>query len=361
MMHISRTVSLAALLTVMLLVSMTVLAPVRAGERLLTVNTSDVSEVFFITGEPTLVMNGFDLTPQSILRPAVIDRVTIVVDTPVSGAPSEIVIYEDANGGSPVDARLVTRQGVNITMPGSQTFTLAEPAVITQPVVWVGFYLPVDFRFYADQSGSSVLTYWAWTPGGQFDLSNLASASVLGPANGSAPVNLDMGGTARITAEITPANPLAGTPVILANQQAQGQQVDPNFAVMVQYQQCERVIYDSADENISYESNLDIYCQIVEPWNAPPNPIGFIRRGPLYDLALYTDRGIKPGVLDIFVTHCIRPAERVLEVAMIGVAYEAPRVWRILPTERYGDVVCAEVPHGGNLSLFVPEGALDEE
>src|SRR5215216_1554363 len=160
-MRITRIASLLAVLAV-LFVSLMVMLPVQAGERLLTVNGGAASDVFFTSGEQTLVMNGFDLTPLEILRPAVIDRVTIVVDTPVVGQTTQLVIYEDVNGGSPIDARLTHQESINILSSGSVTITLAQPAEILAPVVWIGFYLPPDFKFLADQSGSSVLTYWGW-------------------------------------------------------------------------------------------------------------------------------------------------------------------------------------------------------
>jgi hypothetical protein len=74
----------------------------------------------------------------------------------------------------------------------------------------------------------------------------------------------------------------------------------------------------------------------------------------LYDVFFYKSSGLISGRLDYEVTHCIRPAAEDLNTALIGLAYGAPRQWRILPTERFGDLVCAEVRHGGNLSVFLP-------
>lgn len=346
-----RFLSLVAVLFASL--SFLILLPVQAGERLLSVNKGSQSEVFFTSGEQTLVMNGFDLTPLDILRPAVIDKVTIIVDSPVAGQPSELVIYEDINGGSPVDARLTYRQSVNITSAGSVTIPLAEPAEILAPVVWIGFYLPPDFRFLADQSGSSVLTYWGWTPGGTFDLANLASAQVFGPGDGSAPVNIDMNGIARITAEITSANPGLGTPVILQSFQTAG---DPNapMGVLAEYPDCPNIKYDTDDEFTSYQDRINLHCRDIDRWLAPTAPQGFTRRGRLYDIVIYTNDGEVTHQLEAFVTHCIEPNERHLESALIGVAYGAPRVWRILPTQRFGTQVCAELPHPGLVSYFTP-------
>ena len=46
--------------------------------------------------------------------PATIDKVSIAVDTPVPGAAVTVVVYQDANGGSPVDATLIGQASVNI-------------------------------------------------------------------------------------------------------------------------------------------------------------------------------------------------------------------------------------------------------
>jgi len=151
-------------------------APVQAGSIILSNNSGNESSVFFIEGEPSVVINVFDLSTLGVEVPIILDAVTISVDTPVAGANTEILIYEDANGGSPVDARLVARQTVQINQRGNNRILLDNPALITEPVVWVGFYLPVGFRFNADNSGTSLLTYWAWTPGGTFDVNNLANA-----------------------------------------------------------------------------------------------------------------------------------------------------------------------------------------
>ena len=66
--------------------------PVNAGERTLSVNGNDQNAVWFITGEASLVMNGFDLNASGIVLPAVIDRVSIAVDTPTPGVPIDVVI-----------------------------------------------------------------------------------------------------------------------------------------------------------------------------------------------------------------------------------------------------------------------------
>ncbi len=180
-------------------------APASAGTTVLSNNSGSASAPWQINGEPSLVITGFDLNSLGIQRPAVIDKISIVVQTPVPGGAVTAVVYQDANGGSPSDATLAGSQQVDITQAGTFTVTLAAPITVNQPVVWIGFYLPVGFSFLADTSGTSVLTYWAWTPGGTFDLNTLSSAQVLGPSDGTAPVNLNLNGKARITAEITGA------------------------------------------------------------------------------------------------------------------------------------------------------------
>ncbi len=338
----------------------TVLLPlsVSAGERVLSINGNDQNAVWFISGEPSMILNGFDLAAAGITTPAVIDRASIAVQTPVPGSSIDVVIYQDANGGSPADATVAGRTTVDITQSG--TFTAVfEPAVaITQPVVWVGFYLPVDFEFLADTSGTSVLTYWAWASGGRFDVNNLGSASVLGPADGSAPVNINMNGRARITVEVTPGTTPApaanATPASNIITQTTGGSA-ANISYMVAYPECSGALYDTGDEVISFRNFINLHCREVPTWQAPAAPEHYTRRGTLYDVLFYTPySSILTQRLDIAVTHCIRPAAEDLDRALMGVAFGMPRQWRILPTERFNDLVCAEIFYGGNLSYFVP-------
>jgi hypothetical protein len=327
-----------------------------AGERVLSINGNDGNATWFITGEPSLVMNGFDLNTFGIALPAVIDRISIAVDTPTPGVPIDVVVYQDANGGSPVDAALAGSTQVDITQAGTFTVTLPQPITVTQPAVWVGFYLPVDFTFIADTSGPSVLTYWAWTPGGRFDLGNLASAAVLGPADGSAPVNLNMNGRARITLEITPAGGTAvGTSVAGAPPIVQTSGGAADLAVLATYAGCANVLWDTADDRLSLREAYDTDCRIVPAWQSPAAPLGYVRRGEMYDLQFYNEFGFTvTSRLPAAITHCIRPAVADLAAAVIGNAYGQPRTWRILPSERFGDLVCAEVRYGGGLAYFVP-------
>ncbi len=226
---------------------------------------------FFISGEKSLVINGFDLNSLGIQRPAVIDRISIAVQTPVAGTPIDVVVYQDANGGSPVDATLAGSEQVTINSSGTFTAVLTTPITVTQPVVWIGFYLPVDFVFLADTSGTSVLTYWAWTSGGTFDLNTLSSAEVLGPADGTAPVNINMNGIARITAEITGANGSTSD-----NAVTPGGQTGANMSLIGVYSTCPDVGHDLEDEYISYgDRDQPRTAQIVPVSESPAPPVGY--------------------------------------------------------------------------------------
>ena len=333
---------------------------VSAGQKVLSINSGDASTTWFITGEQTLVMNGFDLTKQGLSFPATIDKVSLAVDTPVAGTPVDIVVYQDANGGTPVDATLAGQGQATITQPGVFTFTFPTPITITQPVVWIGFYLPVNFKFLSDKSGSSVLTYWAWTPGGKFDLSKLSTASIFGPSNGTAPVSLNMNGIARITAEISSAG--AGVPTIVpAGTPAAGNgQIasDPNTdlsPLRVYPPACDTLFWDTADTGISYGGSIEPRCTAIWPGYAPGAPAGYKRMQMYYDITFYNSKG-QPisGALSIPVTHCIQANPADLDRAIVGIADGAPRSFKILPTLRVGNLVCAEIDHSGGISYFVP-------
>lgn len=339
-----RKSGLFGLAVLILLIGMT---GVLAGEQTLSINGNDQNAVWFVSGEASMILNGFDLTRFNVALPATVDQVSIAVDRAVPGQTIDVVVYQDANGGSPVDATLAGRTTVDITGPGVFTATFATPLTITQNAVWAGFYLPVDFQFIADTSGTSVLTYWAWTPGARFDVANLASASVLGPSDGTAPVNINMNGIARITLGITGANGV--TPIV--GQTAGGA---ADMSVLAAYPACQALLWDTADERISLEDDVNLHCREVTAQFAPSNPLGFARRGPLYDVLIYKPNGVIPQRLDAAVTHCIRPAAEDLASAVIGVTVGAPHTWLLLPTQRFGDLVCAEVFRVGNISYFVP-------
>lgn len=370
---------LLLIVVALLLVAMPALAQEtdEAREITLTNNSGSGVSTWFIVGEPSLVMNGFDLSPLNVNLPVSIRSVTIDVERPTPGQPVQLVIYQDPRGGSPIDATLVSQTQIDIPAAGLFTYEFPEPVQITAPVIWIGFYLPVDFEFRADTSGSSVLTYWAWQPGGTFDLSNLESAAVFGPADGSAPVNLDMQGIARITARLitdgsgtaptTPAVSPApgGIPLIDAPipRDEQGRPIRPlvgdparvNIGVMVGYSPvCTDLYYDREDIVVTYRSNLAMHCSLDRPEFQPPSPPGFSRRGVVYNI--YTFGATNVEALPHAVTHCLRPPSSELDRALIGLAYGVPREWRILPTVRFGDLICAEVDFAGVISYFVPQG-----
>lgn len=335
--------------------------------------TSD-STTWFITGEPSLVMNGFDLTPLNLTPPIFVKAIRIAVVRPVPGITIDAVLYADDTGGSPIDARIVAWERTTIDSAGVARIEFPEPVMITSPVVWAGFYLPVDFRFRADTSGSSVLTYWAWQPAGVFDLANLTSAAVFGPADGSAPVNIDMGGVARITIEVM--NP-AADPDILREVAPIGVQITapPNASLsnMTQYSQCSGVSFDHLDIAITARFAFTLNCRTDIPqdgpglfWNFERVQAGiesFVRPGRLYDITPFGDYRLPDGdstALRVPVTHCLAPDIMHLEDAVLAVAYGAPQRWKILPTVRYGNVICAELTHAGSLAYLVPRDPSEE-
>lgn len=336
-----------------------------AGDRVLSINSGDASSTWFVTGEPSLVMNGFDLTPLRLTLPITLDKASIAIDTAVPGALVDVVVYQDGNGGSPVDATLVGQTQVTINQPGVFTATFPTPLTISQPVVWVGFYLPESFRFLADRSGSSVLTYWAWTPGGRFDLSRLSSAGVLGPGDGSAPVSISMGGIARITAEISaPGGVLPTTiPVTLvsgtlvpgaATQIAVSGSADTSM--MSRYGvPCETLSWDTADVSITFRTRVIPKCRVIWEGFAPAPPTGFQRRQLYYDLTFFTDRGAPiSDKLEFPITHCIEPSPTDVNNAIFVLATGSPRQFTTLPTLRVGNLICAEIKQSGGLSYVVP-------
>lgn len=341
-----------------------------AGEVILNSNKGESSSTWFIDGESTLVMNGFDLTSLGVALPAQIDAVSIAVNQAVPDAPIQIVIYEDANGGSPVDARLVYQTQTTIQSTGTVRIVLPQPATVNAPAVWVGFYLPVGFRFFADESGSSVLTYWGWSPGATFDLANLSTAAVFGPSDGSAPVSITMGGIARITAEVinTSAAGFTGTGETEAGVTV-GRPIDggeANLSLMSLYPYCgERLLYDQQDVQFTANLQFSIHCrpnmdafqpgQITNRDVLPSDIPSYERRGQMYEVFVNgeTASGSSERLLNP-VTHCLRPEQGELATSVIAIAYGAPRAWEFLPTVRFGEWVCAEVSHQGFLSYFVP-------
>lgn len=337
--------------------------PANAGEIILSNNSGADSAWFSIEGEPSLVINGFDLGPYALSYPTALDAVSISVNR-VTGEPMDLVIYEDANGGSPVDATLVYRQQVTINRTGFIRIILDQAAIVSEPVIWVGFYMPVGFRFNADQSGSSVLTYWGWTPGSRFDISDLSSAVTLGPGDGTEPVNISMEGIARITAEIRePFFEEMEREVLVGKQFVDEDQTDTT--ILQEYDYCGDLLFDPEDINISGKASFSINCRVSQEFDAPTNvaqPSGEIldvqRAGHLYKLEPH----ISPeehvhGAIATFpvpVTHCMRIQKIDLERAIVAEARDIPERWYVLPSVRFNDIVCAEVTHGSYLAYFLP-------
>ena len=344
--------------------------PLSAGDLVLSNNSGSDNAVFYIAGEPSLVINGFDLTPLGLELPAALDTVSISVSVPAPGSSIDLVVYQDANGGSPVDATLVYQQAVALERTGINRITLEQAAIITEPVVWVGFYLPVDFRFHADRSGSSVLTYWAWTPESTFDLSSLSSAAVLGPGDGSEPVGIAMDGIARITAEIRTAQHDEVSVSLPVGQQFVAE-VRQDTSIMQVYENCDLVLYDPEDISISAALSFPLDCRIAPEFEAPTawaNPpdqlLDMQRAGNLYKIetSLRQDQHVwgRPSQLPVRVTHCMRIAPGDLERAVIGEVRETEQWgerWHILPSVRFNDIVCAEVSVANYLSYFLPRTA----
>ena len=357
------------LLSVIALVAVLLLRPnpSAAGDIILTHNRGGENAVFFVNDEPSLVINGFDLSPHTTRFPIALDAVSISVDRPAPGSRIDLVVYQDANGGSPVDATLVHRQSVQINRSGVQRFILNEAAIITEPVAWVGFYLPVGFRFHADTSGPSVLTYWAWAPGGTFPLDNLASAPVLGPGDGAEPVSIDMQGVARITAELRPLfHQEMASDAVLGNQLiAEGEQ---DTSLLQGYPHCGGLLFDPEDIAITSRASFTVHCGVASEFDAPTeivHPDGHFldlqRAGHLYKLeAQIPQAQLVEGAVNVMpvpVTHCIQIQAGDLEQAVIAEARGIPERWHALPSVRFEDVVCAEITTASYLSYFLPRGA----
>ncbi|MDX2075438.1 MAG: hypothetical protein SFZ02_03335 [bacterium] len=361
-----RTLSLMALS--LLMIWNNTPATVDAGTYLLS-NNGDGFRGWTITGEPTLVMNGFDLPSFTLTPPITIDTVRMSVEQFVAGQNVEAVIYQDFNGGNPVDAVLVARQSFPVTQTGVFIGRLTTPVQITAPVVWVGFYMPVGFRFRSDQSGSSVLTYWGWTPNTTFDLNNLRTATVFGPSDGTAPVNLNIGGIARITAEITPSGTQVPTNLNLVTAVTTGTTTGTttspttqiigssttNLSPMIVYPSCPGVFYDTQDIIINYNNGVRTFCNTIYTIFAIPVPTGYRQVGLLHDISLYGIPVENQSPLPFPITHCIRPLATDTTTALIGVAYGTPRQWVILPSVRFNDLVCAEMRYPGFISYFLPQ------
>ena len=338
--------------------------PAIAGDTILTNNSGGGNKFFIIENEPSLVINGFDLSPYNLQFPVALDAVTISINVGAPGVPVDLVVYQDANGGSPEDATLIYRQQVSINHSGSIRFLLDRAAIVSEPVIWVGFYLPVGVRFNADTSELSVLTYWAWTTGGTFDVNALSSAEILGPGDGTEPVAINMEGVARITAEIrTPFFEETENTVLVGKQFVDESEQDTT--IMNTYDYCGDLLYDPDDITISGEASFTIVCGVASEFEAPTNvaqPSGELldvqRAGHLYKLIA----NIPPeqhvhgatNVLPVSVTHCIRIQPGDLGTAIIAETRGIPERWYVLPSVRFGDLVCVELTTASYLSYFLP-------
>ncbi len=346
-------------------------AAAQDGRVILNNNRGIENNIWQIQGERTLVMNGFDLTTGTLALPVLIENVSIDIfePLPITDATNrvDVVVYGDANGGSPVDATLLETQQVVFRQAGINTVQFDEPVIVNTPVVWVGFYMPVGTEFRGDDQGPSVLTYWAWTPGTEFNIRDLSTAQQFGPSDGSAPLNFNINGVARITAtgrsaflEQVEENSFLNEVNETSIQEPQAQAAD----VLTNYNQCPDLFFDTADVSVSLRSSVSPACTTVESWNAPPSPAGFTRRGEqfsVYDLTFYNDDGqaIADRVL-VPVSHCFPASEADRPRGVIGVAYGSPRTWDFFPSAEIGNLVCAEVDRGGNIALFVRELSSEE-
>ncbi|MCS6834678.1 MAG: hypothetical protein NZ750_01500 [Anaerolineae bacterium] len=330
------------------------------------------SKTWTIIGEPTLVMNGFDLSQVTAVFPVTISAVSIQIVRAVPGQPVSVVIYEDPNGGSPADARLIHKTDTTIDDVGNVTVPLAQAVDVNSPVVWVGFYLPIGTRFRSDQQGSSVLTYWAWNPGDFLDLVNLGAAQVFGPSDGSDPVKINLGGVARIsfTAISAGGRPLLpnGQPLTVGRQ-LPAPEGNVNIAPLRPYSTCGgELLYDQADiDALAADSTFSLSCTvqygayasgIIANQNLLDTQLtGLERRGPMFHVIGYGNFQIDPAQpqrLRVPVTHCLRVPVNDIQQAVLGVAYGVPMAWEILPSIRYNDLLCAELTHTGPISYFMP-------
>ncbi|MBC8098971.1 MAG: hypothetical protein H7Y11_05975, partial [Armatimonadetes bacterium] len=101
-------------LVLVLMLALAISASVNAGNVTLTIGSGTTDTPWFISGESTLVINGFDLDSFSVTRPVQVDRINLSVIKATPGKLVEAVVYQDTNGGSPVDAKLVGRKTIDI-------------------------------------------------------------------------------------------------------------------------------------------------------------------------------------------------------------------------------------------------------
>ena len=171
MTRLSATTNAAGSALALILLLLLSISPVAAGDIVLNINSGEESDVFWIEGEPSLVINGFDLSAYAEQMPLALDAVTLSVETPVPGGRVIVAIYEDATGGAPHDATLVYRQLASINSAGRRAHRAGKSPDLSRKVLHGSVFIcQFGFRFHADMSGESAYTWWAWTPGGTFDL-----------------------------------------------------------------------------------------------------------------------------------------------------------------------------------------------
>jgi hypothetical protein len=343
---------------------------------LLSNNTGDASTEWVIEGEKTLIMNGFDVSVLTAPKPYTVDAVSIAV-TRGSGNPVGVIVYEDPNGGSPVDSRVIARTEVVLGATGVQRIALPTPAKTESSIIWIAFYLPVGFGFQADTSGASLLTYWAWTPGGEINTDNLDRAVVFGPSDGSAPVNLNINGIARITAELS--GNVAITSGFTRESAPIGRQIVaseiPNLSLMQPYPYCSTLLFDPMDLGVSANGRFQLACRADILQNIPgalrnaddftEGVKTFEKGGYVYDVFSGNVTNPDPNgynqILNPPITHCVIPPPEHRERAVLAVAYGQPKAWDVLPTVRYGDYICAELDHQGLVTYLLPRTGEEQD
>ena len=92
---LSRHIHGMGILALVAVLALLIVYPTAAGDTLLSNNSGDGNAVFFIDGEPSVVINGFDLTPLGVALPVALDAVSISVQTAVPGANIDLLVYQD--------------------------------------------------------------------------------------------------------------------------------------------------------------------------------------------------------------------------------------------------------------------------
>ena len=115
--------------------------------------------------------------------------------------------------------------------------------------------------------------------------------------------------------------------------------------------------YYDPDDLAGYENGFPaMSCLVGSPVETPVEVLDSVdgmidvqREGTLYKVVAEANT-VLPGP----VLHCIRVAEAHRETAILGQARFIPERWEILPSVRYGDMVCGEVGFPNYVSYFLP-------